>query len=42
MTADEQLIIELLRDAYSRSADVAVRSRTSPFWGVEVVTGVQL
>jgi hypothetical protein len=42
MTADEHLIIDLLRDAYSRRAGVAVRSRPSPFWGVEVVTGVQL
>jgi Peptidase family M23 len=42
MTADEQLLIDLLREAYYRNADVAVRSRTSPFWGIDVVTQVQL
>jgi Peptidase family M23 len=42
MTADERLAIDLLRDAYSGSTDVTVRSRTSPFWGVDVVTQVQL
>ena len=42
MTADERLLITLLRDAYSRNDDVAVRSRTSSFWGVDVVTQVQL
>jgi Peptidase family M23 len=42
MSADERLAIDLLRDAYSRNVDVTLRSRTSPFWGVEVVTQVQL
>jgi hypothetical protein len=42
MTVDERLLIDLLRDAYRRNAEVAIRSRTSPFWGVEVVTQVQL
>ena len=42
MTADERLAIDLLRDAYGSNADVALHSRTSPFWGVDVVTQVQL
>ncbi len=42
MTADERLAIDLLRDAYSGNVDVTLRSRASPFWGVDVVTQVQL
>jgi hypothetical protein len=42
MTADERLVIDLLRDAYGANVDVTLRSRTSPFWGVDVVTQVQL
>lgn len=42
MTADERLLTELLRDAHARNLDVAVRSRASSFWGVDVVTQVQL
>ena len=34
--------IDLLRDAYGSNVDVALHSRTSPFWGVDVVTQVQL
>jgi hypothetical protein len=42
MAADERLTIDLLRDAYSGNVDVTLRSRPSPFWGVDVVTQVQL
>jgi hypothetical protein len=42
MTADERLATDLLRDAYSRNVDVTLRSRTSTFWGVDVVTQVEL
>jgi hypothetical protein len=42
MTADERLAIDLLRDAYSGNVDVTLRTRSSPFWGVDVVTQVQL
>jgi hypothetical protein len=42
MTADERLAIDLLRDAYSRNVDVTLRTRSSPFWGLDVVTQVQL
>jgi hypothetical protein len=42
MTADEPLAIDLLRDAYSGNVEVTLRSRPSPFWGVDVVTQVQL
>ena len=40
--ADERLAIDLLRDAYSGNVDVTLRTRSSPFWGVEVATQVQL
>jgi hypothetical protein len=42
MTPDERLAIELLRDAYRGNVDVALRSRASAFWGVDVVTQVGL
>jgi hypothetical protein len=41
-TADERLAIDLLRDAYRGNVDVVLRTRVSPFWGVDVVTQVQL
>jgi hypothetical protein len=42
MTADERLLVDLLRDAHARNLDVTVRSRASSFWGVDVVTQIQL
>lgn len=42
MTADEALAIELLRDAHARNADVTARLRRSAFWGLDVVTQVEL
>ena len=42
MTADEALAVELLRDAHARNADVTARFRRSAFWGVDVVTQVEL
>lgn len=42
MTEDERLAIGLLRDAHRRGAGAVVRFRSSPFWGVDVVTQVEL
>jgi hypothetical protein len=42
MTADERLAVDLLRDAHSRNIDVTLRWRASTFWGVDVVTQVEL
>lgn len=42
MTLDEQLAVDLLRDAHARNADVTLRRRASTFWGVDVVTQVEL
>ncbi len=42
MTLDEQLIVDLLRDAYARNIDVTLRWRASTFWGLDVVTQVEL
>ena len=42
VTADERLAIDLLRDAYNGNIDVTLRTRSSPFWGVDVVTQAQL
>ena len=42
MSADERLTVDLLRDAYARNVDVTLRWRTSTFWGVDVVTQVEL
>jgi hypothetical protein len=42
MTPDERLVIDLLRDAYARNVDVTLRWRASTFWGVDVVTQVEL
>ena len=42
MTPDERLTVDLLRDAYTRNVDVTLRWRASTFWGVDVVTQVEL
>jgi len=42
MTPDERLIVDLLRDAHVRNVDVTLRWRASTFWGVDVVTQVDL
>ena len=42
MTADERLAVDLLRDAHRRNIDVTLRWRASTFWGVDVVTQVEL
>jgi hypothetical protein len=42
MTTDEQLAVDLLRDAYGANVDCTLRFRASAFWGVDVVTQVQL
>ncbi len=42
MAADERLIVGLLRDAHRANADVAFHRRASPFWGVDVITRVEL
>jgi murein DD-endopeptidase MepM/ murein hydrolase activator NlpD len=42
MTPDERSTIDLLRDAYARNIDVTLRWRPSTFWGVDVVTQVEL
>jgi len=42
MTEDERLTIELLRDAHSRGAGVQSSIRHSGFWGLDVVTQVEL
>lgn len=42
MTPDERLAIDLLRQAYTRTIDVTLRWRASTFWGVDVVTQVEL
>jgi murein DD-endopeptidase MepM/ murein hydrolase activator NlpD len=42
VTPDERLIVDLLRDAYTRNVDVTLRWRASTFWGVDVVTQVEL
>jgi len=42
MTADERLAADLLRDAYASNVDCTVRWRTSAFWGVDVITQVEL
>lgn len=41
LSADERLLIDLLRDAYG-NRDVTARFRTSSFWGLDVVTQVEL
>ena len=42
MTTDERLAVDLLRDAYGANVDCTLRSRTSAFWGIDIVTQVQL
>ncbi|MBA2592925.1 MAG: M23 family metallopeptidase [Pseudomonadota bacterium] len=42
MTADERLAIDLLRDAYRSTVNATLRYRSSSFWGVDVITQVQL
>ena len=42
MTSDERLAVDLLRDAHTRNIDVTLRWRASTFWGVDVVTQVEL
>src|SRR6185436_15823863 len=42
MTADERLAVDLLRQAYADNVDCTLRSRASAFWGVDVITQVQL
>jgi hypothetical protein len=42
MTTDERLAVDLLRDAYGANVDCTLRFRASAFWGVDVVTQVQL
>jgi murein DD-endopeptidase MepM/ murein hydrolase activator NlpD len=42
VTPDERLVIDLLRDAYTHNVDVTLRWRASTFWGVDVVTQVEL
>jgi murein DD-endopeptidase MepM/ murein hydrolase activator NlpD len=42
MTPDERLAVDLLRDAQARAIDVTLRWRASTFWGVDVVTQVEL
>jgi murein DD-endopeptidase MepM/ murein hydrolase activator NlpD len=42
MTPDERLAVDLLRDAHTRNVDVTLRWRASTFWGVDVVTQVEL
>lgn len=42
MTTAERLTIDLLREAHRRAAGVTVRTRTSSFWGVDIVTQVEL
>ena len=39
---NKRLAIDLLRDAYDGDIDVTLRTRSSPFWGVDVVTQAQL
>ena len=41
-TAAEQLAVDLLRDSHRLGRDVTVHWRTSSFWGVDVVTQVEL
>jgi murein DD-endopeptidase MepM/ murein hydrolase activator NlpD len=42
MTTDERLAVDLLRDAYGANVDCTLRFRASAFWGVDIVTQVQL
>jgi hypothetical protein len=42
MTTDERLAIDLVRDAYRDNVDCTLRFRASAFWGVDIVTQVQL
>jgi murein DD-endopeptidase MepM/ murein hydrolase activator NlpD len=42
MTPDERLVVDLLRDAHTRNVDVTLSWRASSFWGVDVVTQVEL
>jgi murein DD-endopeptidase MepM/ murein hydrolase activator NlpD len=42
MTSDERLAMDLLREAYTRNIDVRLHWRASTFWGVDVVTQVDL
>jgi hypothetical protein len=42
MTTDERLAVELLRHAHAADVEVLVSARPSPFWGVDVVTEVEL
>ena len=42
MTEDERLAIDLLRDAHRGGIDVALRFASSTFWGLDVVTQVEL
>lgn len=42
MTLDERLAVDLLRDAHTRNIDVTLHWRASTFWGVDVVTQVEL
>ena len=39
---DERLTVDLLRDAHARNVDVVVHRRASAFWGLDVVTQVEL
>ena len=41
-TPDEELAVELLRDAFLHGSAVTLRRRASTFWGVDVVTQVEL
>lgn len=42
MTEDERLAIDLLREAYRDNIDVGVRFVPSSFWGLDLVTQVEL
>jgi hypothetical protein len=42
MTSDERLAMDLLREAYTHNIDVRLHWRASTFWGVDVVTQVDL
>jgi Peptidase family M23 len=42
MTEDERLAVDLLRDAHRDNIDVALRFVSSSFWGLDVVTQVEL
>jgi hypothetical protein len=42
ITHDERLTIATLREAHRREADVQLSFRHSPFWGLDVITQVEL